>query len=256
MTNKYDCVEELMEPGWKIDGSGFGSSRHMLIGFTPEKMEVYKADLERYTNDLNSVYKGLLSDYKTLMEKAIKALSELGFKTEAYVENPKSRSYPKKKMRSSLLSALKPFCKINPEGIGYPHIGNMRKAKKLIEDTEAILKEQAKEDSRREQEAKLDQLATEAVAWLQGKGKKLGEDFTISQALEYANEIAFDEWAGEQAKSGNPIDFSGSDYCENCSGWIPGSHRCECGNRRVSWSTEWSSHSFKTPGEGVYAEAY
>jgi len=32
--------------------------------------------------------------------------------------------------------------------------------------------------------------------------------------------------------------FCGDDSCENCEGWDGSSHRCECGNRRVSWDSD------------------
>lgn len=49
--------------------------------------------------------------------------------------------------------------------------------------------------------------------------------------------------AGEKyARENGPIEFDGmncNDYLEDgqaeCGGWDGGEHRCECGNRRVSW---------------------
>lgn len=93
------------------------------------------------------------------------------------------------------------------------------------------------------------QLQTEAVVWLQGRGKILGSDFTVANALSYANDLAFDDEVAKRtldALQSGGIGFSGEDSCEDCSGWDGQSRRCNCGNRRVSWESGWG-HSFKSP---------
>jgi alpha-galactosidase/6-phospho-beta-glucosidase family protein len=96
-------------------------------------------------------------------------------------------------------------------------------------------------------------LNEEAVIWLQEHGKKLGVDFSLEDAIHVANDLAADIERDRMKKSGGFHSFSGEDNCEGCHGWDGESHRCECGNRRVSWTTD-TGHSFKSPY--IYAEAY
>lgn len=43
-------------------------------------------------------------------------------------------------------------------------------------------------------------------------------------------------------------DFDGKN-CDECPGWDGSSRRCECGNRRVSWSLAIVGHTFtRVPG--------
>ncbi len=92
----------------------------------------------------------------------------------------------------------------------------------------------------------------EAIAWLNERGKVLGVDFISENAIKIANEISFIEECERRDKGDGPIDFDGQN-CDECDGWTPGNRRCDCGNRRVSWS-ECYGHSFKDPQ--IYAEAY
>jgi len=99
-------------------------------------------------------------------------------------------------------------------------------------------------------------LEVEAALWLTQRGKVLGQDFDGANALAMANEIAFEEAVAamlRDRKDGEYFEFSGSDYCEDCPGWDGSEHRCECGNRRVSWEKGWG-FSFKNPT--IHAEAY
>lgn len=94
-----------------------------------------------------------------------------------------------------------------------------------------------------------------AVAWLLAKGKVIGQDFTVADAIKTANDIAFEEEVKNRKKElGNDAytEFSGQN-CDSCLGWDGVSPRCECGNRRVSWSFGYG-HSFETPS--IEAEAY
>ena len=95
--------------------------------------------------------------------------------------------------------------------------------------------------------------ATRAAAWLMAKGKVLGADFTVGTALDVANDLAAEEEKARLIAAGRPIGFSGDDYCENCDGWVPGHHRCACGNRRVDFVTS-DYHTFENVS--VQAEAY
>lgn len=64
--------------------------------------------------------------------------------------------------------------------------------------------------------------------------------------------------SAEMAETRDTVEFDGHncadvwDEGENCDGWDGNDHRCECGNRRVSWT-------FSEYPNGVwtyYAEAY
>lgn len=117
----------------------------------------------------------------------------------------------------------------------------LEKEKKVIAEREAL-----------ERETAAAVLKGEAIQYLIERGKKINVDFTVETAIQSANHLAFEYEVGRLA-SDEPISFSGDDNCEDCSGWVPGNRRCECGNRRVDWVESWG-HSFKTPS--IYAEAW
>lgn len=120
---------------------------------------------------------------------------------------------------------------------------NYKEAKEKIEETK---RQKTVENNK-------NKLVEEAVNWLLTKGKTLGSDFTLSNAIEYANEIAFEEEKQRLIAIGELFEFCGNDNCESCHGWDGISHRCSCGNRRVSWVSG-DGHSFKSPY--IYAEAW
>lgn len=93
----------------------------------------------------------------------------------------------------------------------------------------------------------------EAIQYLMEKGKKLGTDFTSENAVREANQLAFESEVKRRNESDELIDFDGQNCDGPCSGWVPGEHRCDCGNRRVSWTAGYG-HSFKSPN--IYPEAY
>ena len=127
----------------------------------------------------------------------------------------------------------------------YEHQDRMEKEKAERELADHT-KRQREDESRR--------LLNDAVQYLLNNGERLISDFRIENAIEAANQLAFElEVARREGENAGPIEFSGDGSCEDCSGWIPGEHRCECGNRRVSWSEGWG-HSFQSPS--IYAEAY
>ena len=73
-------------------------------------------------------------------------------------------------------------------------------------------------------------------------------------ATDAANEHAYDAEVTRLRTSGQVFfDFDGDDSCENCSGWNGEDRRCDCGNRRDSWTSSYG-HSFVNPS--VYAEAW
>jgi hypothetical protein len=77
-----------------------------------------------------------------------------------------------------------------------------------------------------------------AGAFLAARGKAVGVDYEARQAIEVANDIAFEEAVAAQKENHGFVSFGGDDSCEGCSGWDMESHRCECGNRRVSWESD------------------
>lgn len=124
---------------------------------------------------------------------------------------------------------------------------------------ERMAKEAADKEEAIKTKAKLDEersaLLGEAIQYLIEKGLKINTDFTITNAIEKANNVAFELECQrkEDSACGNYIDFSGQNCEDECNGWNPGERRCQCGNRRVSW-VESYGHSFKDPS--VYAEAW
>lgn len=118
------------------------------------------------------------------------------------------------------------------------------------------------EDERnRQREAEAQQLTADAILWIQAKypERRLGVDFGVADAVDYANALAFDDEVAKITAECQLHEFIGqncSDYLDedqHCGGWDGKSKRCQCGNRRVSWQ-EGCGHSFKSPC--VVAEAY
>lgn len=125
---------------------------------------------------------------------------------------------------------------------------------RLQYEAQMIAKE---EERRKKEEAELAvKMKNEAVVWLLEKGRKIGVDFLVDDALKVANELAFREAVGkrqnELTHSCELIEFDGMN-CDECSGWDGVDSRCMCGNRRVCWSPA-SGHSFKEPS--IIALAY
>jgi hypothetical protein len=104
-------------------------------------------------------------------------------------------------------------------------------------------------------EKEKNQLTTEAIIWLSARGKTLGIDYTLENAILIADDIAYQEEIIRMKRSlnGNTMEFDGQNCDGPCSGWDGESNRCSCGNRRVCW-TQGYSHSFKSPE--VRAEAH
>jgi hypothetical protein len=94
-------------------------------------------------------------------------------------------------------------------------------------------------------------LTGEAIEWLQSRGLKLNKDFTIDNAIDIANNIAFKEEVKRNIAYNIWFEFDGNDNCENCRGWDGKDRRCDCGNRRVNWIPS-GDHNFKYPM--IYAE--
>lgn len=105
---------------------------------------------------------------------------------------------------------------------------------------------------------KLIELQGKAVQYLISKGKIINIDFTIDNAISGANTLAYEEAVLKKQKelteTQTYIDFNGSDNCEDCKGWDGSSHRCQCGNRRVGWNSDYTNTDFFL-NPHIYAEA-
>lgn len=121
----------------------------------------------------------------------------------------------------------------------------------VLDKIEKFNKEKEEKLKKEEELKRKEQLSNEAVSWLLERGYKFDKDFNIQTAIEFADEVAFNEEV-DKFQEGGYVDFYGDDYCEDCAGWNGKDHRCDCGNRRVCWTTG-DSHSFKEPY--IYAEA-
>jgi hypothetical protein len=107
----------------------------------------------------------------------------------------------------------------------------------------------------KQRELEKSSLVNDAIAYCLANGRTFGErGFTIDTAIQIANDIAFDkEVARKEEEIGDGhTGFSGMNCEDECAGWNPKHHRCECGNRRVSWTNDYSN--FKDME--IYAEAY
>ena len=95
----------------------------------------------------------------------------------------------------------------------------------------------------------------EAITYCLSNGRTFGDGLSIETAISIANDIAFNkEIAKRELEIGEDyVGFSGQNCEDECEGWNPQSHRCQCGNRRVSWSEGYSA-TFQDMY--IYAEAY
>lgn len=88
-----------------------------------------------------------------------------------------------------------------------------------------------------------------AICWLIDKGYKYGVDFNSEDAVDVSDQLAFDEEVSiRKGPEGGPTwyDFDGNNCDRPCLGWNGVDHRCQCGNRRVSWVQD-ECHTFERP---------
>lgn len=124
---------------------------------------------------------------------------------------------------------------------------NMKGIKKRFEE------EKQQKERMQKLEAESSAYLTKCIAYLLDKGIK-ADDPIMSTPIKSAEDLEFmrlEEEAVEKIKKSGPISFNGDEYCENCSGWDGESRRCECGNRRVSWS-----YAGQVGSMYVYGEAW
>lgn len=246
MPDPVTLPEWPKKPWSEHPGDYYG--RKTWYGFDISKLDAFDAEVAKIQAERDAIVKADEDRFAAIVE-AVKAL---GAKATG------SRSTGRRKRNGMpeyedfrLETALRMFF---PAGYRdeFRVFGN-RKPDTTAERKFLAEKDRVEADAKRAADLKAaaDGLATRAVAWLMARGKVLGTDFTVGTALGVANDIAAEEYKAKQ--NGDPIPFDGDDNCENCAGWSPGSHRCECGNRRVSWSTH-DGHTFESPC--VYPEAY
>jgi hypothetical protein len=132
--------------------------------------------------------------------------------------------------------------------------------KSTFETRERSAKEKAEKEAQtklvKEREQDKVNIINEAIAYCISNGRIFNQDgLTIDTAISIANDIAFQNEIKlkEFAIGDDFIDFSGQNCEEPCEGWNPNQRRCECGNRRVSWSEGYNS-DFRNME--IYAEAY
>jgi len=77
-----------------------------------------------------------------------------------------------------------------------------------------------------------DKYTQECCEYLLNKGLKFGYGFDILNVIYIAEHTHFQELFEQYLMKLEPISFNGQN-CDDCPGWIPGEHRCVCGNRRV-----------------------
>lgn len=193
-------------------------------GVTDEQLAAWKTETDEVNAANALIWQATYEKYKALLALALEVY---GKKSKPFLYLTKSE--PSRPMHCSFSDAERRV-----------------KEARLKQAGEAKLAEEARQ--RTEHQAK-------AVAWLLGKGKKLGTDFTGENAVDVADSLAFDEEVARLKASGemHEFEFDGPNCDGPCAGWDGTDRRCECGNRRVSWVTGYG-HSFANPD--VRGEAY
>ena len=125
---------------------------------------------------------------------------------------------------------------------------------------ENIKAEKQKQEKKKEEDdaaSKNLELTIDAIKFLEERGKVKDKDFEVKNAIDIANNVAFQEEVARRIKSledsGDYIDFNGNICDGPCEGWDGRSRRCQCGNRRVSWE---AGFGFTFKNLDIYAEAY
>jgi hypothetical protein len=115
---------------------------------------------------------------------------------------------------------------------------------------EGIIKEKEKQEMLAKQQAYQANLQQNAIIFLLENGKVLGQDFTVENAINSANQFKFEQLIKEKLESSSEFYFNGENCDEDC-GWDGVSRRCFCGNRRVAWE-----YNGNFDNMDIYAEAY
>lgn len=131
--------------------------------------------------------------------------------------------------------------------------------KSTYEHRERMVKEKEEKEKQAEllkqREAEKSALVNEAIAFCLANGRTFGDGLSVETAISIANDIAFQKEVKEREYEigDGYIGFSGQNCEDECEGWNPQDRRCQCGNRRVSWTDGYSS-DFRSMD--IYAEAY
>lgn len=219
--------------------SSYSSTVTPYVNLTQEAINEYKIAMSRYDAEYNEY----LAKRSDILKQVVSVLKELGVPTH-YSERKKSRARYPQIIQISLVETIGKFI---------PYEG---KSSLSVYGEEQQLKNEEKKKLDKLSELQVQNNRDEAVKWLLGKGKVYGTDFTADNALETANEVAFEEKKAQEIESIKKtgfIDFCGSDNCEGCLGWNGEDRRCDCGNRRVDWTRDWQ-FDYKDPQ--IYGEAY
>ena len=96
-----------------------------------------------------------------------------------------------------------------------------------------------------------EELTVKATKWLTERGYSFGKDFSISNAIAFANKTAFSNEIEMEvqglAEFNSFTRFQGDDFCENCKGWDGVSTHCQCGAHRVEWKSDETDDFFLNP---------
>lgn len=199
------------------------------------------AEVEAWEREAEAAMRAAERAFNTGIKDALDAaealLRDAGF-------GPPRVAYGAKRPKG-LRDALKAFV----PGAGSVYLGSARDQTRA---ERAWCEAEAKRVARAEADRKEAEQRDKAIAFLLARGKTLGADFSSANAVAVANQLAFEEEVARLMAEGGPFDFAGKN-CDECPGWDGDSHRCDCGNRRVSWvASDW--HSFEDPD--VRAEAH
>lgn len=114
-----------------------------------------------------------------------------------------------------------------------PRVDFMGEFRFLEEEVKRARQKKAEEEHAKQREEHQNSRLQKAILFLQGEGQVLGQDFTLDNAVQQAVELTVKKAIAKRIASGGPFDHS---CCDSCDEWDGVSHRCSCGNRRMSWS--------------------
>jgi hypothetical protein len=130
--------------------------------------------------------------------------------------------------------------------------------KSTYEMRERMAKEKLQKEEEQKRQVEREQaqkdILNQAIAYCLENGRTFSDGLTVDNAIAIANDIAFNKEVAkrEEEIGDNYIGFSGQNCEDECDGWNPKDRRCQCGNRRVSWSDYYSDFRDMS----IYAEAY
>ena len=207
-----------------------------LINMTPETV---RQDLLALANKDAQLAKELLNEIKTLKERILK---EFPINTFGYSKSQITKQTSFEKLQTHLKSIqYHPFS-----------LESLYRREDELE-SQRLLEEQKKKNADEQQQA-IQKYQEKAVIWLLAQGEKLGEDFTLDNAVDTAENKAFYQEVNRRQSKVMFIEFYGNENCdEECRGWDMTSERCDCENCRVEFERD-CYFNFEDPK--IHAEAY